>query len=102
MAEQAVLDGLALGRLRADEDAWAALERVVRQLHDDAVTKWSNDDTVKKAWLRGAREVAGSIIPAIEQRILDAQGVVAEEREAKIELRTYAEDGVGSGDLAIA
>jgi len=98
-------DGLAFARLIQDEKTWPALERLVRRLHDDAIQKWADSkdgDQYTKKWLRGAREMAGGFLPAVQQLAQDAIQSIEAEKEAQVIARTTAEDGLGSGDLAIA
>ena len=104
LTEEQVQDGLAFARLKQDEQAWPALERLARKLHDDAIARWADDKSGEygKKWLKGAREMASAIIPAIEQAARDSVENVESEKEAQVIARTTAEDGMGSGDLAIA
>lgn len=102
MTLQQRMDAFALARLKADEEMWGALKRLVEQVDRDIIAKWSQDDTIKKAWLRGAREAVGCILPAVEQSIRDASEVVEEEKHVAIAARSTSDDGIGSGDLSIA
>ena len=94
-------DAEALMRIRSDEQAWSALNRIVEQLDKDIFLKWSADNSVDRQWVSGAREIVRAFIPSILQRIEDAQLVVVEEKHAAEIGRAQSEDGVGSGDLAI-
>ena len=104
LTDEQVQDGLAFARLKQDEKAWPAIERLVRRLHDDAIARWADDKSgdYGKKWLKGSREMAAAIIPAIEGLAQDAIKSVESEKEAQVIARTTAEDGMGSGDLAIA
>jgi hypothetical protein len=99
--DEALQDGRALGKIRADEAQWAALERLVRRLDDDAIRKWTDGENVKKQWLRGAREMVAALLPAIEQAVDKATAIEEREKQAVEGLRSVAETGGGSGDLAI-
>jgi hypothetical protein len=94
-------DAEALMRVRSDEGAWKAIERIVEQLDRDIFLKWSADQSVDRQWVSGAREIVRAFIPSILQRIEDAQLVVVEEKHAAEIGKAQSEDGVGSGDLAI-
>ena len=103
LTDEQVQDGLAFARLRADEKAWPALERLVRKLTEDGITAWQEDTTGErsKKWLRGWRELARGIIPAMDQLASDALTHVAAKKEAETIVRTQSDEGLGSGDLAI-
>lgn len=104
LTDEQVQDGLAFARLIEDTRAWPALERLVKQLHDDAIKEWESDQTgeLSKKWLRGARGMASALLPAIVQRAQDAQAQIVANREAEEVVRSRSEEGLGSGDLAIA
>lgn len=93
-------DGLAFAKLMEDEKTWPALQRLIRKLHDDCITRWEKEDLSKK-WLAGSREMAGAFIPALTQLALDAQGQIDGEKESRT-AHPLPEEGLGAGDLAIA
>jgi hypothetical protein len=103
IGDQAYKDGLALRRVREDEDAWAAMGRLIQRLHDDLIQQWTDDTTGarSKKWLKGARETCDAFIPAMEQTIRNAEDVIQEKKDLESASRSRADDGVGSGDLAI-
>ena len=102
LTEQQRTDGFLLARIKEDPDVWAAFQRVLAKLNDDGIRQWTDNEGVKKAWLKGFREALSLVVPNIEQRILDSRAVVEEEKHAAEVARSPSEDGVGLGDLAIA
>ena len=105
MTDEQMQDGIAFYRLLQDEKMAAALERLCRRLNDDAIGRWEQDKTptkdFSKKWLKGSREMAGCFIPAIKQMAEDAIAEQDAAKEAQVQVRSSADDGMGSGDLAI-
>lgn len=101
MSEEDIEEGLTLGSLMDHEHYWPALQRIVKFLEDDAVGQFCDDDKKGKKWLKGARDTARAIIPAIVNRAQDAQTAIEERKEATEAIRSRADDGTGSGDLAL-
>lgn len=101
--DQEYKDALALKRIREDEECFAALKRLVAKLNDDLIRQWTDDTTGErtKKWLKGAREMCGAFLPAIEEKAQLAQDVIAEKRDLETASRSKATDGHGTGDLAI-
>ena len=102
LSEERVKDGFALSRIKDDEQAWAALGRLVLRMNADVIDQWSRDKTIKRSYVDGARSSLGAILPAILQMIEDSQTVAEEQKHSLTIVRSSADDGVGSGDLAIA
>lgn len=105
MTEEQMQDGIAFYRLLQDEKMATALERLCRRLNDDAIGRWEQDKTptkdYSKKWLKGSREMAGCFIPAIKQMADDSIAEQEAAKEAQVQIRSSADDGMGSGDLAI-
>src|SRR5512147_1976616 len=76
-------DREALARLQQDTKIYPALQRLLAKLNEDAITKWTNGEDVKKAWLRGYRECLDDLRGAVEQMAVDAQDDAAEEQHGK-------------------
>jgi hypothetical protein len=104
ISEREYKDGRAFRRLREDEDIMPALERLLRRLDDDLIQGWTDDETGQKTkkWLKGARESLRAVIPAMDEMVRNAEDVIAERKELEETARSKADDGLGSGDLAIA
>lgn len=101
MTERDIEDGVVLGRLMEHEDFWPAFQRVLKMLEDDAIGQFCNDDKKGKKWLTGARDMLQSVIPAIASRAQDAETAIQERKEQQEVTRSRADDGMGSGDLAL-
>ena len=101
MTEQEVEEGLILRRLIEHEDYGPALERLAKKLEEDAVGQFCDDESKGKKWLKGARETARAIIPAIKTRAEAAGTVLEERKEQAASVRSGADDGMGSGDVAL-
>jgi hypothetical protein len=103
LTDEQIQDGLAFARLVADDRTWPALQRLVARFNDSAIAKWEQDDKDQftKKWLRGYRECAGDVLPAVVQLAQDAQAAVQAAKDLE-RVEKFAEDGMGSGDLAIA
>ena len=103
LSVEAKRDCFLFAKLTADVEIWPALQRLVKRLHDDAITEWEMDKTGDKSkkWLAGSRNMAQQFIRAIEETAKDAQTVAEEEKHAQVVVKSHSEDGVGSGDLAI-
>jgi hypothetical protein len=101
--EQAKKDCFALKRMREDEQVWGALQRIVAVTEKDIIRQWTDDTTGQKSkkWLKGSLDTLRAFLPAIEQKVQDAMQVVEENVEAAAMTRSRADDGHGSGDLAI-
>jgi hypothetical protein len=102
-------DGLALNRaLHDNEDLLPALVAIAKRMNDDAIAKWTaaesrdGENPYSKKWLRGYREAAADFVPNIQQRIQDAVSELESRQDERRLLKSRAEDGIGSGDLAIA
>jgi len=101
MTEKDIDEGLVLRRLMEHEDYWPALERLVKLIEDDAVKQFCDDEGKSKKWLKGARETAQALIPAIQARAEAAAGALEERKELEQSTRSVSDDGTGSGDLAL-
>jgi hypothetical protein len=97
LSKQLKEDGLALQKLR-EPAIWDALTRLVAQMNSDVIDRFTNEKE-KKSWLKGSREAVGSFLPAIEQKIKDAEEASEESDQEQKILRGESADG--SGDLAI-
>jgi len=101
MTEREIEDGVTLGRLMEHEDFWPALQRIAKMLEDDAIGQFCDGEGKGKKWLRGARDTARAIIPAIETRAQAADMAIQERKEQQEVVRSKGDDGTGSGDLAL-
>lgn len=93
-------DREALARLQQDTKIYPALQRLLSKLNEDAITKWTREEGVKKAWLKGYRECLDDFRGAVEQMALDAQDDAASEQHGKEILAS--DEAFGASDLAIA
>ena len=91
-------DSLAFRRMHEDEAMWSALTRLVGRIDLDLIQQWTDDQTGErsKKWLKGAREMCGGFLPRISEMIQIAEAVI----EEKV-IRSPAEEGGGSGDIAL-
>ena len=103
LTPEMVEDGIAMRRLMSDERQWAALSRILAKMNADAISRWERDESgsYSKKWLRGYREAATDLSVIIESTALNAESHVHAAVEAEKVTRSIAEDGLGSGDLAI-
>lgn len=104
LPDQDYKDGLAFRRMREDSDTWGALERLVKRMSDDTIRKWTDDTTgqLSKKWLKGARDMCEAFIPVMVQMIADSESAIEETKDLEKTARSRADDGLGSGDIAIA
>ena len=104
LPDELVKDGLAFGHLMDDERTWGAFIRLLAQFNADAISRWEADDSDRysKKWLRGYREALNDMSMRIAQRAEDAKAHVKAKVEGERLARVVADDGKGSGDLAIA
>ena len=94
-------DAEALGRICEDTEAWKAMERLIARIQNDGIDRWASDDALGKKWLRGFREALSAVMPAIAQASADVKQVEDEEKHVRAVVVPKADDGQGTGDLAL-
>jgi hypothetical protein len=104
LTDEMVQDGLAFGRLLEDDRTWPAIKRLLAKLNEDAIALWEADesDAYSKKWLRGYRQALTDVALRVEEKSQRAQNHVLAARETAKRERALSDDGMGSGDLAIA
>ena len=104
VSDQQYEDGLALLRLvDKHPEAWDAIERLAERLSNDLIHQWSSDDSGKytKKWLRGAREANDALVPALRAMMDATRDSISERKDLEVAGKLPAEDGQGTGDLAL-
>ncbi len=103
MTPEMLADTLALERLTKDPELWGAIQRLFRRTNDDLISKWSADEEKKisRQYVKGGRDVLAMLHENIERSAALSVEYKETEKEARNSLRSIAEDGMGSGDLAI-
>ena len=99
LSSEEIKDAQALKRLLADKDMHGAVERLIHRLNNDIIRRWSEDETIKRQYVRGAREMLVLVLDNIRESVER----LAEHEESEQDLlmaRRVSEDGFGSGDLA--
>jgi len=104
LSDEMFKDGRACAELMADERLWPAVLRLLKAMNEDAISRWEADktDEYSKKWLRGYREALGDVSLRIVESSQRAATHLAAVKDAELVTRSMSDDGMGSGDLAIA
>ena len=100
LSREQIEDAQALRRLLNDKPMYQAVERLVRRMNDDIVRRWSEDETVKRQYVRGAREVLAAFLENLAETAVQLREHEEQEQDMAAATRSVAGDGLGSGDLA--
>jgi CHASE3 domain sensor protein len=103
LTDDQVKDGLALYALTQDEKVWPALQRVLKQMHDDAIAQWLSDEKGGKKLMKGYRQCLSDIQSRIAERAQEALAHVENKKMLTDAERSMVDDGgKGVGEMAIA
>lgn len=103
--DQQIQDGLAFAEIMDDERAWAAIARLIGKFNADAISHWADNPDggpYSKKWLRGYRQAISDFMPRMAQMAQDSLAHLEAAKQAKDIVKSKSEEGLGSGDLAIA
>lgn len=100
LSKDEIEDARALRRLLQDKALYPALERLILRMELDLVRRFTEDQAIKRQYVRGGREALAQVLPNIKETAERLREHEEAEQDLARSVRSVTEDGLGSGDLA--